>query len=74
MGTCLGTHLPRFAAVLPAIRGAFPRYHVCMKSFFVFLAILALCLWSIRAAFFVWLFGAVLVLLVLLALALTPRR
>lgn len=70
MGTCLGTQLPRSGAQVGAALG-YPEH---MKSFLALLAIVALGLWSIRAAFFVWLFGCGLVLLVLLLLACTPRR
>ncbi len=45
-----------------------------MKTFLAILAAVALGLWSIRAAFFVWLVGSAITLLVLLLLACTPRR
>lgn len=75
MGTYLGTHCPRSGAVWGGKSWRLPRYHERMKSFLALLAIVALGLWSIRAAFFVWLFGCGLVLLILLLLLIcTPRR
>lgn len=74
MGTHSGTHCPRLGAAWGGKSGRLPDYHERMKSFLALLAIVALGLWSIRAAFFVWLFGCGLVLLVLLLLMSTPRR
>lgn len=74
MGTHLGTHCPHLGAAWGGKSVHLPGYHGRMKTFFAILAVVALGLWSIRAAFFVWLFGSVLVLLVLLLLACTPRK
>lgn len=74
MGTYLGTHCPRSGAVSGGKSGRLPRYHERMKTFLALLAVVALGLWSIRAAFFVWLFGCGLAVLVLLLLACTPRK
>lgn len=74
MGTYLGTQCPRLGAAWGHKSKHLPGYHGRMKTFLAILAAAALGLWSIRAAFFVWLVGSAITLLVLLLLACTPHR